>query len=181
MKRAVLIPLALAFVLLAPASAALDRGTIVPGRGVGGVELGITRADVIAKLGRPSRTAGSELTWDLWRKGVLWIVRAGDAGGRVNKIQLAVGHLERYPFCIRSGACLGEVGGVGKLRAQYGSRLKQTKQLGYPAYLLAGKGYRGYNVYTVFVARPDAGPQGSVSRGRITNVAFGYCAASTLC
>lgn len=163
------------WVLLALAFAAgpPTAGTIAPGRGVAHLQLGMTRGAAIELLGTPSRVSGRTLAWSDPKRAVEWEVRAGDAGGRLDKIQLAVGRSARYPFCTAGGTCLGAADGLAKLRAEFGAQLEKTTQLGREAYLVRGVGYRGYEAYTVFVLRG--------SGGRIANVAFGYCAGTTLC
>jgi len=150
-----------ALLALALSAALPTAGTISPGRGVAGLQLGMTRAAALDLLGKPTQVSGCELSWMDAKRTVAWTARAGDVGGRLDKIQLAVGHLSRYPFCTAGGMCLGVAGGLAKLRAEFGTRLERTTQLGHEAYFVRGTGYRGYD--------------------RIMNVAFGYCAGTTIC
>ena len=78
-------------------SLALERGTIHPGRGVGPVELGMTRAQVVAKLGAPLATNGSHLQYS--RDNVFDVDL--DAKGRVIQITASGAR-----FCTPGGACL---------------------------------------------------------------------------
>lgn len=171
----------LASVALVPAAGAVERGSVTPGRGVDGIRLGMTRAAVQQRLGRPAETTGSEpagieLRYS-WTRGevALWLT-FDPQGGPVRKIQLGVGSLHAYPWCTASRICLGAERGVAKLRAQYAGRLERV-QLGYPSYLVKGPG----DAYTVFVNPPDPGPSRSVNRGRIMNVLLGYCADTPSC
>lgn len=124
MRRRLLLPLAAAAALAlaaGPASAAIT-GTILVGKGVKTadgtlVSPGLTRAQVVAALGKPAfenRGAFMEYSgaygFDLYMD-----------GSRVDLVSVIAGDR----FCTPSGICLYRKGGLGKLKAKFGAALKR--------------------------------------------------------
>ena len=169
MARALLL-VALVLVVAAPASAGVDRGTILPGKGLTTVKLG-TRTDEARKaLGKPTGVVGRVWNWD--GRQVRVTVRF-DTSGYADRVQVQTLTTGVTGVCTTSTICLGAPGGVQKLKALHGAKLKPTKTLGGPAWLLLGKGVLGQPVYTAFAGFPGT--------TRIISVAVGYCYGTTLC
>jgi hypothetical protein len=125
--------LALALALAFPASAAVDKGTFTPGAGGAGITLGMTRAQVLAKLGKPLYTNAngymqysSKNLFDVYLDGSKRVRLIGISGPG---------------FCTVFGACALKTGGIAKLRARYGPRLRLTKlpETGEKEWILLGK------------------------------------------
>lgn len=169
MKRSLLLAAAV-LAVAAPASAGVDRGSILPGKGLTAVKLG-TRTDEARKaLGKPLGVVGREWNWD--GKQVRVTVRF-DTSGYADRVQAEAVTAGTTGVCVTSRLCLGAPGGVKELKALYRAELKPTKALGVPAWLVLGKGALGHPVYTVFTSFPGT--------TRIVSVAVGYCYSTTLC
>lgn len=147
--------------LVASAPAAVERGTIVVNRGAVGVTLGLTRAAVVAKLGRPLyQNANGYLQY---AKVNLFDVYLDVRTKRVRLIGVS-GHR----FCTTSGVCMQSRGGIGKLKAQYGKALRLVKaEDGERQYVLVGR-LGGRRVFTSF---------SPAEKGQIIQIFIGYCPA----
>ena len=140
-----LLPTALAAALLLPplASAAVDKGTFAPGVGGSGVTLGMARAQVVARLGKPlyANANGylqfsSKSLFDVYLDGSRRVRLIGISGPG---------------FCTAFGACALTTGGIAKLRARYGARLRLTTlpETGDRVWILLGT-RGGKQVFTSF-------------------------------
>ncbi len=149
--------------LLAPgASASVDSGTIIANRGVAGVTLGAARATVIERLGRPVSESRARSTMSYSRNRLFDIYL--DPRSKRVRLVVVVGR----GFCIGKTLCLLEKGGVGRLKARYGTALKPVSVEGSErAFRLSGA-YRGRPVFTQFSIDRN------VPNGRITQVTVGY-------
>jgi hypothetical protein len=154
MRRCAFIALAATVGLIAVSGAAgrtaakapVNEGTFTVNRGAVGVRLGMTRAQVIAKLGQPlsetqfgamSYASGSRI-FDIYL----------DTSTTPKRVRLFVISGRRY--CTVSGICIFEKGGVGDLLDQYGSRLvPKTNPDGLACYQVVGS-YQGRDVFTSF-------------------------------
>ena len=127
--------------LPAAAAASVEQGTISPNRGAAGITLGLTRAQVVAKLGKPlyensygyMQYSRNNL-FDLYRR-----------GGVVDLIGIS-----GPKFCLKGGICvLKRV--VPKLKAKFGSRLafEESTEDGTQAWIVHGR-YLGRGVFTSF-------------------------------
>jgi hypothetical protein len=148
------------------AGAVVRQATITPNRGANGITLGMTRAQVIAKLGKPVfANANGFMEYGSKNPAVLFDVYIDGKSGRVRLLGL---HGPR--FClIGGGPCLEEKGGVGKLKARYGSALKIVKlETGEPVARLTGL-VRGCKVFTDFGSPINSNP-----RARIGMVFVGF-------
>lgn len=166
--------LALAALLLlagpAGASATVTAGTINPGRGAAGVRLGLTRAEVVAKLGAP-----------LYENQNGFMQYGPDAGPLFDVYRDVFAHPSRvrligisgWNFCFPGGSpCLYRKGGVGELQAKYGDRLKIVQlESGESVYRLSGR-YRGCKTFT------DISPTRFKPGGRLIMVFVGFTSGS---
>ena len=154
---AVLVALALPLV----ASAAVEKATFTPGTGGAGITLGMTRAQVVAKLGNPlyANANGymqysSKNLFDIYLDGNNRVRLIGISGPR---------------FCTAFGACAFKSGGIAKLRARYGTRLRLTTlpETGERDWILLGK--RGARkVFTSF------SPANTTASSAFVQVFIGY-------
>jgi hypothetical protein len=144
---------------LAPAAAgAVERGTIFVNRGAAGVTLGMTRAQVVARLGQPlyQNTHG----YMQYSKNNLFDVYLNTATKRVRLIGVSGAR-----FCTSGGVCMFRAGGLAKLKMQYGAALKKkVAPDGEVTYEVGGK-LGGKRVFTSF--SPAAG-------GRLIQIFIGY-------
>jgi hypothetical protein len=94
---------------------------ICEGRGVGGVELGMTAAEVEARLGKPGQVnkAGSETVFMAFREPDNFGVYFGD-GERVRMLIVSV---KDGSVCTDYDACLYREGDLAKLKARHGDKL----------------------------------------------------------
>jgi hypothetical protein len=151
----------LALALPLAASAAVDKGTFTPGAGGAGITLGMTRAQVIAKLGKPLYTnANGYLQYSSNNLFDVYL----DGSKRVRLIGIS-----GPGFCTAFGACALRSGGIAKLRARYGARLRLTKlpETGEKDWILLGK--RGARqVFTSFA------PANKTAASAFIQVFIGY-------
>lgn len=150
---------------------AVTHGTVTPGRGAAGITLGMTRAQVVAKLGRPTYTnANGFMQFGKESAGILFDVYL-DVSTKPQRVRLLGIH--GAGFCLAGGGpCLLQKGGVGKLRGRYGAGLKTVKlEDGEKVVWLKGT-YRGCKVFT------DFGPAGRPARARIGMVFVGFQSGS---
>jgi hypothetical protein len=153
-RRSALLALtALAFAIAVPtaggspaAKAPINVGTFTVNRGAVGVRLGMTRAQVIAKLGQPlSETQFGTMSYASGSR-ILDIYL--DTSVTPKRVRLFVISGRRY--CTVSGICAFEKGGVGDLMNQYGSRLvPKTNPDGLACYQVVGS-FQGRDVFTSF-------------------------------
>src|SRR5262249_34996974 len=96
----------------------IDSGRIDVGRGIHGVTLGMTRAQVVARLGRPVyQNAAGYLQYSKRHLFDVYVRR-----GRPARTDLGSG--AGPGFCLPGGICSMTKGGGKRLAARYGSRLK---------------------------------------------------------
>jgi hypothetical protein len=124
---------------------AINAATFNVNRGAAGVTLGITRAQVVAKLGQPlSQSLGGAMTYATGSR-IFDIYLDQGSPRRVRMIILSGKH-----YCTASGICMFTAGGVGDLMDQFGSRLKpKTNPDGLECYQITGH-YKGRGVFTSF-------------------------------
>jgi len=146
MAGSVLLPIAVA----TGATAAVTHGSITANRGANGVTLGMTRAQVIARLGRPVTQAGADLEYAPEPPnggiGFSVILDGNTKSARARQIKIG-----GAGFCLAGGGpCLSAKGGFGKLRARYGTALKTVKyESGEHALRLTGR-FHSCVVFTDF-------------------------------
>lgn len=129
----------------AGAGAVVEKGMIRVNRGGAGVTLGMTRAQVIAKLGKP--VYKNQNGYLQYAKTNLFDVYL-DTGSTPNRVRLIGISGPRY--CFPSGFCMMDGGAVGRLKALYGSALKiVTLEDGERVYRITDT-YRGCAVFTDF-------------------------------
>ena len=152
--------IAVAGVLAASAAASVERGTLLVSRGAAGVALGMTRAQVIAKLGKPLyQNANGYMEYSRANLFDVYL----DGAARVRLISVSGRN-----FCTPRGVCVLRDGGIGRLKAQYGKGLRLvTAENGERLYVLVGR-YRGRRAFTSFGFGP---------KGRILQVFVGWCPA----
>ena len=150
-SRAGLVALvAIAAVALPGSAAALvEKGTIRVNRGGAGITLGMTRAQVVAKLGKPlfENANGYMQYADVPNLFDVYL----DASSTPKRVRLVGISGER--FCFPAGFCMFRKGAVGKLKKLYGASLKVVRlESGERVYRVAGS-YRECDVFTDFTPR----------------------------
>jgi hypothetical protein len=97
---------------------AIESGRVAVGRGIGGAMLGMTRAEVVARLGRPlSQNSAGYMQYS--KRHLLDVyVRRGNP--RRTDLITAAGE----GFCLPGGICSTAPGSLSLLAARYGPRLK---------------------------------------------------------
>jgi hypothetical protein len=136
--------LAAAALALLPAS--VGSGTIHVGQGAAGVTVGMTRAAVVAKLGKPVyQNANGYMQYAKSSGDDLFDVYLNTATKRVRLIGISGKH-----FCTAAGICMFRNGGIAKLKAQYGKALKYlATEDGSKVYQVNGR-FGGKKVFTAF-------------------------------
>jgi hypothetical protein len=124
---------------------AINAATFNTNRGAAGVTLGMTRAQVVAKLGQPlSQSLGGAMTYATGSR----IFDVYLDQGSPRRVRMIILSGKRY--CTASGICMLTVGGVGDLLDQFGSRLKpKTNPDGLECYQITGR-FRSRAVFTSF-------------------------------
>jgi hypothetical protein len=108
------------------ASSVVTRATITVNRGATGVALGMTRAQVTARLGRPVGGNGNWLQYGPRNKP--WIVFDVYLDRSKQPARVRLIGLHGAGFCLpEPGPCLEQRGGVGKLKTRYGKALRIVK------------------------------------------------------
>jgi hypothetical protein len=166
MRRGVFVAVVATCLLAGAAGAAvrpIESGRIVVGSGVHGVTLGMTRAQVIARLGRPvsQNTAG----YMQYAKRHLFDVYVRRGSPRRTDLISAAGP----GFCLPGGICSMTKGSLKRLAARYGGRLKvelSPENADAPDYVIRGR-FHGQAVNTAF----------SRDRGRILQVFIAYASS----
>lgn len=153
------IALAAVVAFLPAAAATVDQGTIAVNRGAAGIALGMTRATVIAKLGKPVyKNANGYMQYS---KKNLFDVYLNTATSRVRLIGVS-----GPKFCTSWGFCLFKSGGVAKLKARYGAALEKiTAEDGEQLYVVVGR-LAGRRVFTSF---------SPAAQGKVIQLFIGYC------
>jgi hypothetical protein len=148
---------------VAPAGATVEKGKIQVNRGAIGVTLGMTRGQVIARLGKPVYT--NQNGYMQFAKVNLLDVYLDVRTNRVRLIGVA-----GRRFCIED-ICLQHAGNVGALKQRFGTRFKAiTDEDGSPAYAMYGTlGSR--HVFTTFGVSQHAASE------PVVQVFIGYCPA----
>jgi hypothetical protein len=145
----VLAAVAVAAALPATGSASVAQGTITPNRGAKGIRLGMTRAQVLAKLGQPVyKNANGYLQYGPNNQPVLFDVYL-DVAATPDRVRLL--GISGAGFCLAGGGpCLDHAGGVGDLKDRYGDALKIVRlEDGERVYRLTGT-LGGCGVFTDF-------------------------------
>ena len=149
----------------------VTHGAVTPNRGAKGITLGMTRAQVVAKLGQPIyKNANGYMQYGKDSLGIAFDVYL-DVSRTPARVRLL--GINGAGFClVTGGPCLMEKGGVGKLRARYDGGLKTVKlEDGEQVVWLKGR-YRGCKVFT------DFGPAGRPARARIGMIFIGFQSGS---
>jgi hypothetical protein len=146
-------------VLAGAAGAVVNAGSVTPNVGAAGIKLGMTRAQVIAKLGKPVyKNANGYMQFGNEKKNVLFDVYL-DTSTSPQRVRLL--GISGRNFCLTGGGpCMLRPGGVGKLKARYGKALKTVKlEDGEKVIWLKGT-LGGCKVFTDFgeAGRPNSAP-----------------------
>jgi hypothetical protein len=147
--------IALAALVVVPGSGAVTRGVVVFGQSAAGIQLGMSRAQVTAKLGKP--VAGSARFMQYGAKPLVFDLYLDS--GRVDLM-----HVGARGFCTAQGFCVGDR--MSEVFRLDGKRLKPVRAQGSiePGYVLVGS-LKGHTTYTKFlVAGGKLGP-GAVNAG----------------
>jgi len=173
MKVALRLAVAAVVLMLALAGAALagttvvTAGTVTPNVGAAGITLGMTRAQVIAKLGQPvSQNLNGYMQYGPKNLSTLFDVYLDTS---VHPWRVRMLGISGRNFCLAGGGpCLRRAGGVGKLRARYGKALKPVMlEDGEKVMWLKGK-LSGCKVFTEF------GPTNAPASAQIVMLFLGY-------
>jgi hypothetical protein len=146
--------------LAGAAAQSIESGRIVVGRGVHGVTLGMTRAQVVARLGRP--ISQNAIGYMQYSKKHLFDVYVRSGSPKRTDLISAAGP----GFCLSGGLCSLTKGSLNRLVARFGSRLKvelYPEDADAPDYVLRSR-FRGRPVNTAF----------SHGRGQIVQVYIVY-------
>lgn len=145
--------------LLPAATAPIDKGTVIVNRGAAGITLGMTRAAVVAKLGKPLyQNANGYMEYS---KKNIFDIYLNTASNRVRLIGIS-----GPKFCTAKGVCMFKNGGLAKMKAQFGKSLKRkTLESGEKTWVIEGR-FGARRVFTAF----DTGPKGEIGQFFI-----GYC------
>lgn len=163
--RDLIVALVLASLLATPPVAAAPRakgiygGAIVVGRGVAGAKLGMTRAQVIARLGPPvSEMLNRGMSYEsLPPQNPHGQFDIALQGGRVRMFSIS----PRSTWYLASGIHIFASGAIARLMHYYGHRLKPTRiEDGERVYRITER-YLGRTVWTEFYVE-HFGPKASV-------------------
>jgi len=146
-------------VLAGSAAAVVNAGPVTPNVGAKGIKLGMTRAQVIAKLGKPVfKNSNGYMQFGDEKKNVLFDVYL-DTSTSPQRVRLL--GISGRNFCLTGGGpCMLRPGGIGKLKTRYGKALKTVMlEDGEKAIWLKGT-LGGCKVFTDFgeAARPNSAP-----------------------
>ena len=130
---------------------AVNAATFKTNRGAAGVTLGMTRSQVVAKLGQPlSQSLGGVMSYATGSR-IFDVYLDAQQPRRVRMVVLS-----GKKYCTPTGICTFAPGGVGKLLAQFGSRLKpKTNPDGLECYQVTGQ-FKGKPVFTSFTVLDQA-------------------------
>jgi len=149
--------------LAGAAGRAIESGQIVVGRGVHGVTLGMTGAQVVARLGRPlSRNGNGYMQYS--KKHLFDVYVRRGSPRRVDLVTAA-----GPGFCLAGGICSMTKGSLKRIVARFGSRLKvelSPEDVDVPDYVIRTR-FHGQPVNTAFSRAP----------GSIVQVFIAYAAA----
>jgi hypothetical protein len=165
MRRVALVAVVAASVAAGVAGAArqpIDSGLVVVGRGIHGVTLGMTRAQVVARLGPPLSQNGAG--YMQYSKRHLFDVYVR---GRPRRVDLVTAAGEG--FCLSGNICSFRTGSLKRLVSRYGPRLKvelYPEDADAPDYVIRSR-VQGQPVNTAF----------SHGAGRIQQVFIAYAAS----
>ena len=150
--------------LAGAARAPIESGRVVPGSGIHGVTLGMTRTQIVARLGKPLYENASG--YMQYAKQSLFDVYVRQGRPRHADLISAAGP----GFCLSGGICSIQKGGLTRLVARYGPRLKveiYPEDADMPDYVLRGRfGHRpvntaishsGKRILQFFIAFADPG------------------------
>jgi hypothetical protein len=144
-RRAFAFLLVCSFLAAQSASATVERGRITPNRGAKGITLGMTRAQVVGRLGQP--LFQNQNGYMEYSRNNLFDVYV-DVSPTPKRVRL-IG-ISGPNFCFGGGVCMFARGAVGELKDRYGSALKVVRlESGERVYRLTGM-YRGCEVFTDF-------------------------------
>jgi hypothetical protein len=131
-------------------TAPITSGVITVGRGANGVRLGMSRAQVIAKLGTPAYENASgymQYVGDSARANAMFDVYR-DGGASSTHVRML--GIAGAGFRLSDGNHVFAAGGLGRLRSRFGARLKfHQSSDGTLTYQLAGR-FKGRRVQTDF-------------------------------
>jgi hypothetical protein len=146
LPRAALVVAVVALVAALPAAATVERGVFTPNTGARGIKLGMTRAEVIAKLGQPLyENANGYMEYSRNHLFDIYL----DISVRPKRVDL-IG-IAGPAFCLAgTNLCLDEPGGVGFIKTRYGEALEREHYESGDVYALYGS-YRGCPTLTEFL------------------------------
>jgi hypothetical protein len=140
----VLLGVACALALPAGTGATVDKATIIVNQGAAGITLGMTRAEVVAVLGKPLYENNYGYM-EYSKKSLFDVYRSGSRTGKVDMIGIS-----GPGFCLRNGICMLRRGNVGELKKKFGKQLSfQKLEDGTLLYRIYGT-FRGRRAYTEF-------------------------------
>jgi hypothetical protein len=155
------------------AHAVVTQGTIKPNRSAKGIRLGMSKAQVLTRLGSPVyQNQNGYMQYGPDDEPVIFDVYL-DTSTNPDRVRLL--GVSGAGFCLADGGpCLFEKGGVGKLKVRYGSAMKLvTLESGEKVYRLTAK-YGGCDVFTDFTPA-KLKPGAKIIMVFIGYLSGGYC------
>ncbi|MGD0167426.1 MAG: hypothetical protein ABSC51_09075 [Gaiellaceae bacterium] len=131
-------------VLACAAAAIVDQATIIVNKGAGGVTLGMTRAQVVAVLGKPLYE-NSYGYMQYSSKNLFDVYRSGSRTGRVDMLGISGPR-----FCLRNGICMLRRNNVAALKQKFGKRLTFHKLSDGTLFYRVSGSFQGRRSYTEF-------------------------------
>jgi hypothetical protein len=113
-----------AFAASAAESRAIHGGTVAVGRGAAGARLDMTRAQVVAKLGRPLAANGeSVMSYERPARGIFDIYRYSDT----KRVRMMIISSRGHAWKLGDGNAIFAAGAIGRLYHRYGHRLHRFR------------------------------------------------------
>jgi hypothetical protein len=133
------------------AAKTVSSGVITVGRGASGVELGMSRAQVVQRLGKPNGENGfGTMSYGSDRSNTIFDVYRSRGGARGTVTQFLIASPRNRHFTLQDGNRVFTKGGLRRVSRRYGKRLKfHTFEDGSPYYEVVSK-LRGRKVLTDF-------------------------------
>jgi hypothetical protein len=102
----------------------IDGGTITVGRGAAGARLDMTRAQVVARLGKPiAESPNGVMSYQRPSRGIFDVYRYGDT----KRVRMFIFSSQGRRWKLRDGNAIFAPGGIDRLLRHYGDRAKPLR------------------------------------------------------